>query len=127
MKGGLRFEGEEIVNAGWFLAHVGFLFFLIFFFRSGKINWEKKYAVLEAGNLSIYEHEPKNSQLAPIMKWNLRPDDGHVVIGEAVENSDLLNTAKSDLPYIIKVNAGCLPLLYLLYSSYKIKRIRNLF
>lgn len=66
-----------------------------------KSCWERKYLKLEGATLSIYEHEPSEGMVA-ISRLELPEKDGFI-INEIVEMADVVGTAKSDLPFIIRV------------------------
>lgn len=72
----------------------------------GKSCWERKYLKLENGNLMIYEHQPSPGMVA-ISQLELLEKNGFI-INECVEVADVGGTAKSDLPFIIRVepNSG---------------------
>lgn len=65
--------------------------------------WEKKYARLGKTSLCMYDIEPQDEQAAPTQEWNLSSKINHIVVGEITDLKDLPPTAKSDMPYIIKV------------------------
>ncbi|XP_051160564.1 citron Rho-interacting kinase-like isoform X3 [Leptopilina boulardi] len=67
----------------------------------GKSCWERKYLKLEGANLLIYEHQPSPG-MVPINRLELTEKDGFI-INDAVEMADVVGTAKSDLPFIIRV------------------------
>ena len=66
-----------------------------------KSCWERKYLKLEGTNLCIYEHQP-SSGMAPVSRLALPEKDGFAV-SEYVDQAEVLGTAKSDLPFIIRV------------------------
>ncbi|XP_071448673.1 citron Rho-interacting kinase [Hetaerina americana] len=74
--------------------------------KRGKACWEKKYLRLEDQGkvLKVYDHQPTNENLSPVQSLELCAPDGVVatVLG-AVPLSEVVNTAKSDIPYILKV------------------------
>uniref|UniRef100_A0A3Q3E605 Citron rho-interacting serine/threonine kinase b n=1 Tax=Labrus bergylta TaxID=56723 RepID=A0A3Q3E605_9LABR len=76
--------------------------------RNGKRGqgWERKYAVLDGTKVSIYEIEPREG-LKPLEEFDLCLSDGEVVVHGAVGASELPNTAKSDVPYVLKLEARC--------------------
>ncbi|XP_043478055.1 citron Rho-interacting kinase-like isoform X2 [Leptopilina heterotoma] len=67
----------------------------------GKSCWERKYLKLENGSLMIYEHQPSPGMVA-ISQLEL-PEKNGFIINECVEVADVGGTAKSDLPFIIRV------------------------
>ncbi|XP_046386936.1 citron rho-interacting kinase [Ischnura elegans] len=74
--------------------------------KRGKACWEKKYLRLEDQGkvLKVYDHQPSHENLSPVQSLELCTPDGEVatVLG-AVPLSEVVNTAKSDIPYILKV------------------------
>nr|XP_029133651.1 citron Rho-interacting kinase-like isoform X6 [Labrus bergylta] len=77
--------------------------------RNGKRGqgWERKYAVLDGTKVSIYEIEPREDSVKPLEEFDLCLSDGEVVVHGAVGASELPNTAKSDVPYVLKLEARC--------------------
>ncbi|CAB1353973.1 unnamed protein product [Coregonus sp. 'balchen'] len=57
--------------------------------KRGQQGWERKYVVLDGTKVSIYDTEPREE----------------VTIHGAVGASELINTAKSDIPYILKLES----------------------
>uniref|UniRef100_A0A4W6G7D7 Citron rho-interacting serine/threonine kinase n=1 Tax=Lates calcarifer TaxID=8187 RepID=A0A4W6G7D7_LATCA len=76
--------------------------------RNGKRGqgWERKYVVLDGTKVSIYEIEPREG-LKPLEEFDLCLSDGEVVVHGAVGASELPNTAKSDVPYVLKLESRC--------------------
>uniref|UniRef100_A0A3B4XGN7 Citron rho-interacting serine/threonine kinase n=1 Tax=Seriola lalandi dorsalis TaxID=1841481 RepID=A0A3B4XGN7_SERLL len=76
--------------------------------RNGKRGqgWERKYMVLDGTKVSIYEIEPREG-LKPLEEFDLCLSDGEVVVHGAVGASELPNTAKSDVPYVLKLESRC--------------------
>uniref|UniRef100_A0A8C9Z569 Citron rho-interacting serine/threonine kinase n=1 Tax=Sander lucioperca TaxID=283035 RepID=A0A8C9Z569_SANLU len=76
--------------------------------RNGKRGqgWERKYMVLDGTKVSIYEIEPREG-LKPLEEFDLCMSDGEVVVHGAVGASELPNTAKSDIPYVLKLESRC--------------------
>ena len=59
---------------------------------------------LDDSKLCIYDHEPTSENMEPIDSIDLRSGDGSTVaIHSAVAHSEVLSTAKTDLPYIFMV------------------------
>ncbi|XP_014237931.1 citron Rho-interacting kinase-like isoform X1 [Trichogramma pretiosum] len=69
-----------------------------------KGGWERKYLRLEGSCLCTYEHEPTNSSMSPISKLDLSEKDGFIV-SEHVQVADVLGTAKSDMPFILRLES----------------------
>uniref|UniRef100_A0A8D3A9A9 Citron Rho-interacting kinase n=1 Tax=Scophthalmus maximus TaxID=52904 RepID=A0A8D3A9A9_SCOMX len=66
--------------------------------KRGQQGWESKYVVLDGTKVSIYDSEPRE-------EFELCMPDGEVTIHGAVGNSELINTAKSDIPYVLKLES----------------------
>ncbi|CAG5919482.1 unnamed protein product [Menidia menidia] len=79
--------------------------------RNGKRGqgWERKYVVLDGTKLSIYEIEPREEPVKPLEEFDLCLVDGEVVVHGAVGASELPNTAKSDVPFVLKLESRCHP------------------
>uniref|UniRef100_A0A671UXT6 Citron rho-interacting serine/threonine kinase n=1 Tax=Sparus aurata TaxID=8175 RepID=A0A671UXT6_SPAAU len=77
--------------------------------RNGKRGqgWERKYMVLDGTKVSIYEIEPREDSVKPLEEFDLCLSDGEVVVHGAVGASELPNTAKSDVPYVLKLESRC--------------------
>ncbi|XP_047238365.1 citron Rho-interacting kinase [Girardinichthys multiradiatus] len=77
--------------------------------RNGKRGqgWERKYVVLDGTKVSIYEIEPREESVKPLEEFDLCLSEGEVMIHGAVGASELPNTAKSDVPYILKLESRC--------------------
>ncbi|KAM3867824.1 citron Rho-interacting kinase [Diretmus argenteus] len=73
--------------------------------RNGKRGqgWERKYVVLDGTKVSIYEIEPREDSVKPLEEFDLCLLDGEVMVHGAVGASELPNTAKSDVPYVLKL------------------------
>jgi len=69
-----------------------------------KSCWERKYLKLEESCLCIYEHQP-SAGMAPINRLNLIENNGFNVI-EMVQHPDVLGTAKSDIPFIFRIESN---------------------
>ncbi|XP_041854305.1 citron Rho-interacting kinase isoform X10 [Melanotaenia boesemani] len=79
--------------------------------RNGKRGqgWERKYVVLDGTKVSIYDIEPREESVKPLEEFDLCLSDGEVVVHGAVGASELPNTAKSDVPYVLKLESRCHP------------------
>ncbi|XP_060927942.1 citron Rho-interacting kinase [Limanda limanda] len=77
--------------------------------RNGKRGqgWERKYVVLDGTKVTIYEIEPREESVKPLEEFDLCLSDGEVMVHGAVGASELPNTAKSDVPYVLKLESGC--------------------
>lgn len=69
-----------------------------------KSCWERKYLKLEGSCLCIYEHQPC-AGMAPISRLNLIENNGFN-ISEMVQYPDVLGTAKSDIPFIFRIESN---------------------
>ncbi|XP_041643569.1 citron Rho-interacting kinase isoform X9 [Cheilinus undulatus] len=77
--------------------------------RNGKRGqgWERKYVVLDGTKVSVYEIEPREDSVKPLEEFDLCLSDGEVLVHGAVGASELPNTAKSDVPYVLKLESRC--------------------
>lgn len=66
--------------------------------------WERKYLRLDGTCLCIYEHQP-SSGMAPINRLDLIEKDGFTIL-DTVHNPDVIGTAKSDMPFIFRVESN---------------------
>ncbi|XP_064210252.1 citron rho-interacting kinase isoform X4 [Anguilla rostrata] len=75
--------------------------------RNGKRGqgWERKYVVLDGTKVSIYETEPREDSVKPQEEFELCLPDGEVTVHGAVGASELTNTAKSDIPFVLKLES----------------------
>ncbi|TTP43317.1 Citron Rho-interacting kinase [Bagarius yarrelli] len=75
--------------------------------RNGKRGqgWERKYMVLEGNKVLTYETEPREESLKPVDEFELYISDGEVIVHSAVGGSELTNTAKSDVPFVLKLES----------------------
>ncbi|KAI2665092.1 Citron Rho-interacting kinase [Labeo rohita] len=73
--------------------------------KRGQQGWERKYVVLDGTKLSIYESEPTEDSVKPQEEFELCLPDGEVTVHGAVGASELINTAKSDIPYVLKLES----------------------
>lgn len=72
----------------------------------GNSCWERRYVRLAGSELLVFAHEPGAStgsaHMSPIERFPLCPADGVASVGSAAQ-TEVAGTAKSDVPYIIKV------------------------
>ncbi|XP_076867854.1 LOW QUALITY PROTEIN: citron Rho-interacting kinase [Brachyhypopomus gauderio] len=73
--------------------------------KRGQQGWESKYVVLDGTKVSIYESEPREDSVKPQEEFELCLPDGEVSVHGAVGTSELINTAKSDIPYVLKLES----------------------
>ncbi|XP_030631130.1 citron Rho-interacting kinase [Chanos chanos] len=73
--------------------------------KRGQQGWERKYVVLDGTKVSIYESEPREDSVKPLEEFELCLPDGEVTVHGAVGASELINTAKSDYPYVLKLES----------------------
>ncbi|KAI7812358.1 putative citron Rho-interacting kinase-like [Triplophysa rosa] len=73
--------------------------------KRGQQGWERKYVVLDGTKVSIYECEPTEDSVKPQEEFELCLPDGEVTVHGAVGASELINTAKSDIPYVLKLES----------------------
>uniref|UniRef100_A0A8B9LW93 non-specific serine/threonine protein kinase n=1 Tax=Astyanax mexicanus TaxID=7994 RepID=A0A8B9LW93_ASTMX len=73
--------------------------------KRGQQGWESKYVVLDGTKVSIYESEPREDSVKPLEEFELCLPDGEVTVHGAVGASELINTAKSDIPYVLKLES----------------------
>ncbi|KAI5614116.1 citron Rho-interacting kinase-like isoform X10 [Silurus asotus] len=98
--------------------------------RNGKRGqgWERKFVVLEGNKVLTYEAEPREESVKPVDEFDLYISDGEVIVHSAVGGSELTNTAKSDVPYVLKLellpHTSCWPAqtLYLMGSNFAEKQ-----
>uniref|UniRef100_A0A3B5MQW6 Citron Rho-interacting kinase n=1 Tax=Xiphophorus couchianus TaxID=32473 RepID=A0A3B5MQW6_9TELE len=67
--------------------------------KRGQQGWERKYVILDGTKLSVYDTEPAEEE------FELCLGDGEVTVHGAVGASELINTAKSDIPYVLKLES----------------------
>nr|XP_057925854.1 citron Rho-interacting kinase isoform X7 [Doryrhamphus excisus] len=77
--------------------------------RNGKRGqgWERKYVVLDGTKVSVYEIEPREDAVKPLEEFDLCLSEGEVEVHGAVGATELPNTAKSDVPYVLKLESRC--------------------
>uniref|UniRef100_A0A3B4Y481 Citron Rho-interacting kinase n=1 Tax=Seriola lalandi dorsalis TaxID=1841481 RepID=A0A3B4Y481_SERLL len=68
--------------------------------KRGQQGWERKYVVLDGTKVSIYDNCVKAEE-----EFELCMPDGEVTVHGAVGASELINTAKSDIPYVLKLES----------------------
>ncbi|XP_040206449.1 citron Rho-interacting kinase isoform X2 [Rana temporaria] len=96
--------------------------------KRGQQGWDKKYVVLEGTKILLYDSEVKEGSQRPSEEFELCLPDGDVTVHGAVGSTELVNTAKSDVPYVLKVESHphttCWPgrTLYLLAPSFPDKQ-----
>uniref|UniRef100_A0A8C5G4U1 non-specific serine/threonine protein kinase n=1 Tax=Gouania willdenowi TaxID=441366 RepID=A0A8C5G4U1_GOUWI len=73
--------------------------------KRGQQGWERKYVVLDGTKLSIYDAEPREDCIKAEEEFELCLPDGEVTVHGAVGASELINTAKSDIPYVLKLES----------------------
>ncbi|KAG9487318.1 hypothetical protein GDO78_007270 [Eleutherodactylus coqui] len=73
--------------------------------KRGQQGWDRKYIVLEGSKILIYDNEVKEGSQRPIDEFELCLPDGDVTVHGAVGSTELVNTAKSDVPYVMKVES----------------------
>ncbi|KAG5324664.1 KIBRA protein, partial [Acromyrmex heyeri] len=69
-----------------------------------KSCWERKYLKLEEPCLCLYERQPC-AGVVPISRLNLIENNGFNV-SEVVQHPDVLDTAKSDIPFIFRIESN---------------------
>lgn len=69
-----------------------------------KSCWERRYLKLEGACLCVYDHQPC-AGMAPIARLNLTENNGFNV-SEAVQHPDVPGTAKSDVPFVFRVESN---------------------
>jgi citron Rho-interacting kinase len=77
------------------------------FCRRGRSCWERKYLRLEGSELQVFDHEPTSEMMSPSQTFLVCRPEGTTSILSSVPYSDVVNTAKSDLPFIFKVSNSC--------------------
>ncbi|XP_068576347.1 citron rho-interacting kinase isoform X2 [Cebidichthys violaceus] len=73
--------------------------------KRGQQGWERKYVVLDGTKVSIYDTEPREDYIKMEEEFELCLPDGEVTVHGAVGASELINTAKSDIPYVLKLES----------------------
>uniref|UniRef100_A0A671RXX0 Citron Rho-interacting kinase-like n=1 Tax=Sinocyclocheilus anshuiensis TaxID=1608454 RepID=A0A671RXX0_9TELE len=98
--------------------------------RNGKRGqgWERKYVVLDGYKVITYETEPRDESVKPLDEFELCLSDGDVTVHSAVGATEMPNTAKTDVPYVVKLESSpqstCWPgqTLYLMTSGFSEKQ-----
>ncbi|XP_051490029.1 citron Rho-interacting kinase [Apus apus] len=96
--------------------------------KRGQQGWDRKYIVLEGTKVLIYDAEVREAGQRPLEEFELCLPDGDVTVHGAVGATELTNTAKTDVPYILKLESHphttCWPgrTLYLLAPSFPDKQ-----
>ncbi|XP_058896775.2 citron Rho-interacting kinase isoform X4 [Kogia breviceps] len=96
--------------------------------KRGQQGWDRKFIVLEGSKVLIYDSEAREAGQRPVEEFELCLPDGDVSIHGAVGASELANTAKADVPYVLKMESHphttCWPgrTLYLLAPSFPDKQ-----
>ncbi|NXC45902.1 CTRO kinase, partial [Penelope pileata] len=96
--------------------------------KRGQQGWDRKYIVLEGTKVLIYDAEAREAGQRPLDEFELCLPDGDVTVHGAVGATELTNTAKTDVPYILKLESHphttCWPgrTLYLLAPSFPDKQ-----
>uniref|UniRef100_A0A4W4FM99 Citron rho-interacting serine/threonine kinase b n=1 Tax=Electrophorus electricus TaxID=8005 RepID=A0A4W4FM99_ELEEL len=91
-------------------------------------GWERKYVVLDGNKVLTYDTEPREGNNTPVDEFDLCVADGEVIVHSAVGGSDLTNTTKADVPFVLKLesvpHASCWPAqtLFLMSSSFPEKQ-----
>uniref|UniRef100_A0A3Q1EG32 Citron Rho-interacting kinase n=1 Tax=Acanthochromis polyacanthus TaxID=80966 RepID=A0A3Q1EG32_9TELE len=75
--------------------------------KRGQQGWERKYVVLDGTKVSIYDTEPREGLHCFLIteEFELCLPDGEVTVHGAVGASELINTAKSDISYVLKLES----------------------
>ncbi|XP_074869121.1 citron Rho-interacting kinase isoform X2 [Carettochelys insculpta] len=96
--------------------------------KRGQQGWDRKFIVLEGTKVLIYDAEVREAGQRPVEEFELCLPDGDVTVHGAVGATELTNTAKTDVPYILKVESHphttCWPgrTLYLLAPAFPDKQ-----
>uniref|UniRef100_A0A3B3Z259 Citron rho-interacting serine/threonine kinase b n=1 Tax=Poecilia mexicana TaxID=48701 RepID=A0A3B3Z259_9TELE len=72
--------------------------------KRGQQGWERKYVILDGTKLSVYDTEPAEGQQLPHL-FLFFLDSLKVTVHGAIGASELINTAKSDIPYVLKLES----------------------
>ncbi|XP_043502647.1 citron Rho-interacting kinase-like isoform X1 [Polistes fuscatus] len=71
-----------------------------------KSCWERNYLRLEESRLCIYDHQPSPG-MSPIHCLNLNDKEGFNIV-ENIQEAEVIGTAKSDLPFIFRIESNSL-------------------
>ncbi|XP_069684092.1 citron rho-interacting kinase isoform X2 [Periplaneta americana] len=74
--------------------------------KRGRSCWERKYLRLEGSELQIFDHEPTDETMCPTSTFLVCRPEGTTSILSSVPYSEVVSTAKSDLPFILKVEVS---------------------
>ncbi|XP_026476727.1 citron Rho-interacting kinase-like [Ctenocephalides felis] len=87
----LKIVDSEISKGGWVKLP-----------QRNNSNWERKYIQLVGSDIHVYANEPSGKS-EPATTIQLRQDNSCTVVTPEVSETDVNNTARSDLPFIIKI------------------------
>lgn len=74
------------------------------FSRPGKPTWETKYVALHNNKIYVYnDSDELTSGIEAIEDFDLCPNNGVVTVQSAVSQTELVNVAAHDLPFILMV------------------------
>ncbi|KAK7916003.1 hypothetical protein WMY93_011764 [Mugilogobius chulae] len=73
--------------------------------KRGQQGWEQKYVILDGTKVSVFDTEPTEDGVEPEEELELCLPDGEVTVHGAVGASELINTAKSDISYVLKLES----------------------
>ncbi|XP_015179005.1 PREDICTED: citron Rho-interacting kinase-like isoform X2 [Polistes dominula] len=71
-----------------------------------KSCWDRNYLRLEESRLCIYDHQPSPG-MSPIHCLNLNDKEGFNIV-ENIQEAEVIGTAKSDLPFIFRIESNSL-------------------
>ncbi|KAJ9599608.1 hypothetical protein L9F63_009925, partial [Diploptera punctata] len=71
--------------------------------KRGRSYWERKFMRLEGNELQIFDHELTSENMSPIQTFLVCRPEGTTSIMSSVPYAEVGNTAKSDLPFIFKI------------------------
>ncbi|XP_068087036.1 citron rho-interacting kinase [Anabrus simplex] len=74
--------------------------------RRNRSGWERNYLRLQGSVLEVFDTQPTSKDAVPVSTFEVCPPEGTTSVLSAVPYSDVVNTAKSDLPYILKVEVS---------------------
>lgn len=96
--------------------------------RQGLLGWDRKYLVLEGSMVKIFDNDNIDSGAPAVDEFDLVLADGDVTVHGAVSPSELSNTVKTDIAYVLKLESHphttCWPgrMLYMLAPSFPDKQ-----
>ncbi|XP_072315820.1 citron Rho-interacting kinase-like [Eucyclogobius newberryi] len=73
--------------------------------KRGQQGWEQKYVVLDGTKVSVFDTDNTEDGSQPEEELDLCLPDGEVTVHGAVGASELINTAKSDISYVLKLES----------------------